>query len=84
MYFTTHLFLPIVVNFRLTETDYRSIESALRINAVVAKDLRIANPVTFQLAPLTVDQAVTVGVALPASLPADDNRFSPNRARSEL
>lgn len=71
----------VVVSFRLTETDYQSSERDLQINAVVSKSMRIANPVTISLTPLTIDQAVAGGITLPVGTPPDDNRFSPNRAK---
>ncbi len=72
-----------VVRFRLTETDYQSGEDDGTINSVVSKDMRVANPVIFTLTPLTIDQALAGGVALPVGTPPDDNRFSPNRAKGE-
>ncbi len=75
-----HLLFLIVVRFRLTETDYRSSENELQINAEVSKNLRIANPVTFLLTPYTVEQAASI-IGIDVNVPADNNPFSPNRAQ---
>ena len=69
-----------VVEFRLTETDYRSSENELQIKVEVSKNVRIANPVTFFLTPYTVDQALALSLEL-ENLPPDDNPLSPNRAQ---
>ena len=78
--------------FELTESDYRSSEFELTVDAVVGKDLRIANPVTLLVSPYTVAEAQDLGlVALPGvkatpsqvSVPPDDNSFSPRYARCE-
>ncbi len=69
-----------MVLFRFTETDYRSSENELQINARVSKSLRIANPVTFLLTPYTVDQALAAGITVD-NIPPDDNPRSPNRAQ---
>ena len=78
--------------FELTENDYRSNEFQLAVNAVIGKDLRIANPVTLLVSPYTVAEAQALGlVALPGvttapnqvSVPPDDNPFSPRYARCE-
>ena len=82
---------PPVVTFQFTETDYRSNEDVLKIYTVVNKNMRIANPVTFQLFPLTVAQAETLGLIANETdppdttklrnVPPDDMPFSPNHAR---
>ena len=90
--FIVEYFLLTVVTFELTETDYRSNEFQLAVNAVVGKDLRIANPVTLLVSPYTVAEAQTLGLAAPPGATAapdqvfvrpDDNPFSPLYARCE-
>ena len=85
---TQSCFFPsnLVVTFQLSENDYRSVEQEGRINAIIIKDFRIANPVTLQLTPHTVSQAAALGL-ITDDLPSDDlqnmNPLSPNRARSK-
>ena len=69
------------VRFQLTANDYRSNERVGNIPAVVSKNVRLANPVTFLLTPFNESEAIRTGQPLPANLPSDDNPLSPNRAK---
>ena len=68
------------VSFQLSETDYREPEGLNAMMPVIiskASEVFIANPVTFMVIPLTVDQALAQGMI--ESFEAEDP-FSPNRA----
>ena len=69
------------VRFQLTENDYRSNERVGNIPAIVSKNVRLANPVTFLLTPFNESEAIRTGQPLPANLPPGDNPLSPNRAK---
>ena len=69
------------VRFQLTENDYRSNEAEAVVPAVVNKNMRLANPVTFLLTPYNVSHTEDTGQPLPHNIPADDNPSSPNRAK---
>ena len=69
------------MRFQLTENDYRVNEAIKRIPAVVNKNVRLANPVTFHLTPFNVSEAERTGQPLPTNIPPDDNPLSPNRAK---
>ena len=69
------------VRFQLTENDYRSNEAVKLVPAVVNKNVRLANPVTFCLTPFNVSEAEDTGQPLPTNIPPDDNPLSPNRAK---
>ena len=73
-------FQCIAVFFQLSEADYREPEGPNAMMPVIiskASDVFLANPVTFMVIPLTVDQALAQGV-IPNFEPL--NQFSPNRA----
>ena len=67
------------LNIFLTEDDYRASETSQSVPVRVAKDSRIATPVTITVNPLTVMQAEEMGEPIMVLMP-DDNPFSPNRA----
>ena len=72
------------MRFQLTESVYRSNEADENIPAVVSKNVRLANPVTFLLTPFNESEAIRTGQPLPANLPLDDNPLSPNRAKCKV
>ena len=69
-----------MVIFQLTEPDYRSSESELRINAQVNKNLRIASRVVLEVTPYTVEDALMAGIPALPNVPLNNNTRSPNRA----
>ena len=70
----------VAVAFQLSEPEYRESEGLDAMMPVIiakASDVFLANPVTFMVIPLTVDEALAQGVI--ESFEAEDP-FSPNRA----
>ena len=69
----------VVITFQLSQPEYRVMEGDTAVMPVITKDLNvfIANPVTFNIFPLTVDQAL--GESVISSFEQLDI-FSPNRA----
>ncbi len=63
----------------MEENDYSALERAGFIEVTVRKNIRLANPVTVELTPYTVEDATNLGQPLPISIP-DDDPYSPNRA----
>lgn len=70
------------MNIFFTEDDYRATESSQSVPVRVAKDNRIATPVTVTVNPLTLMQAEELEETIMIPMP-DDNPFSPNRAGME-
>ena len=56
------------VNFQLTESNYRAPESS-NMNVVVAKNIRLANPVTLLVTPYTISEAEGINEIDPVDLP---------------
>ncbi len=73
-----------MVNFELEEDDYTGSERTGYVEVTVRKNLRLANPVTVELIPYTVEDATSQGRPLPGAVPEDDDPYSPNRASREL
>ena len=70
-----------VAEFQTTNDDYLINEPDLIMPVRVAKnpDIRLANPVSLRVTPLTVDEAVRRGIVEDTIIP--NNEISPNRAR---
>ena len=79
---TLSLVINIVAEFQTTNDDYSINERELIMPVRVAKflpDIRLANPVSLRVTPLTVDEAVRRGIVEDSIVPNNVN--SPNRAR---
>ena len=76
-----NLHIIIVAEFQTTNNDYFINERELIMPVRVAKnpDIRLANPVSLRVTPLTVDEAVRRGIIEDTIVPKND--ISPNRAR---
>ena len=72
-----------VANFELEENDFSGSERNGFIEVTVRKNIRLANPVTVELTPYTIEEATNLG-QLPISVPDDDDLYSPNRASCEF
>ena len=72
-------FLFSVISFQLSEEDYGETENAVMPVRITRSppDVVLANPVTFSVTPLTVEQALEEGVI--TDFP-NENLDSPNRA----
>ena len=70
------------MRFQLSQDDYRSREDQNVINAVISKNMRLANPVTLVVTPFTISDAEESGQPLPPNTPEDDDPYSSNRAKS--
>ena len=73
--------IPAVITFGLSEADFLATEDEAIANVKIFKKKKItlANPVTFRITPLTVQQALDRGVIDSYPTPADEN-VSPSRA----
>ena len=69
------IYLVVVVG--LDQDDFTETESVGAIPVVILKDSKLENPITFRITPMTVDQALAIGVI--ATSPAE-NPLSPDRA----
>ena len=77
-----NLHIIIVAEFQTTNDDYLINERELIMPVRVAKfppDIRLANPVSLRVTPLTVDEAVRRGIVEDTIVPNND--ISSNRAR---
>ena len=70
-----------VITFGLSEADFGATEDEEIANVKISKnqDVRLANPVTFRITPLTVQQALDRGIIDSYPTPDDEN-VSPSRA----
>ena len=70
-----------VITFELSEADYRATEDEETADVRISKnqDFTLANPVTFRVTPLTVQQALDRGIIDSYPTPGDEN-VSPSRA----
>ena len=70
-----------MITFELSEADFRANESEKTANVQISKnqDLRLANPVTFRITPLTVQQALDREIIDSYPIPDNEN-VSPSRA----
>ena len=73
--------LASVITFRLSEADFRAVEDEEIANVKISKDQQftLANPVTFRITPLTIQQALDRGIIDFYQTPDDEN-VSPSRA----
>ena len=63
-----------VITFELSQPDFRANECEEVANIKVSKNfIRLANPVTFRITPLTVQQALDRGIIDSNPTPNDDN-----------
>ena len=68
----------VVVTLGFEEEDYRATEGAV-MTVNIQKETILANPVTFRIAPLTVEEALNRSLIATSHFPSEDAR-SPNRA----
>ena len=73
--------LHTVITFELSEADFRAVEDEEIANVKISKnqEFTLANPVTFRITPLTVQQALVRGIIDSYPTPDDEN-VSPSRA----
>ena len=74
-------FMNAVITFELSEPEYRAVEDGEFANVTISKKqgFTLANPVTFRITPLTVQQALDQGIIDFYPTPENEN-VSPSRA----
>ena len=78
-------FMNAVITFELSEPEYRAVEGEEFAGVKISKKQRfvLANPVTFRITPLTVQQALDQGIIDSYPTPEDET-VSPSRAGESM